>query len=206
MASIPFRTLNDLERLKETGADLVELRLDYIGSLQDFDIEFIAPYREILILTVRDPSEGGVSNHSVESKLKFLRAAVSRGYLVDVEADFAEKNSFDTTGQIVSKHFLDKDPQFDELISLVKTYSERSRIIKIALRKRSDSRNTIIRLLDEFHNLAVMETDGEGSSRILYSLLGSCLLYCHIGEKTSPGQIGCDEAAQILSILRKRLQ
>ncbi len=180
------------------------MRLDYLDSLTSFDFDAIISYRQRMILTVRDMAEGGVKVHDADQKRKFLEEAMKRGFLVDVEAEYAEKYGFDCTGRIVSRHYFDHDPSFDELVKFVETYSGKARITKIALRSNDHSRITLARLLGEFSNLSVMETDGEGSSRILYSILGSKLLYCHTGEKTSPGQISCSEAEQILTILRKK--
>lgn len=156
-----------------------------------------------LVITVRDPEEGGIHSYDPEEKLEFLRNAVNMGFLVDVESRFAEEKHFDCSNQIVSRHYLQFDPSYEEVSGFVEKYSDESRITKIALRAGQDSRKILVRLLGKYKNIAVMETDGEGSSRILYSILGSRLLYCHAGEKTSPGQIGCEEAEGIFSLIRK---
>lgn len=201
---MPVRNKQDLDRLSEINSDMVELRLDYLPSLDMIDLVNIAKYREKLILTVRNKAEGGAGFHEPDEKIHFLRSAIESGFLVDVEALFAEKFHFDSSGQIVSRHFVDHDPGYDELREFVEKYSKDSRIVKVVIRESPESRSTLIRLLNEYSNLAVMEVDGESSSRFLYSMLGSLLLYCHAGEKTSPAQIECEEAYSILELLKQR--
>lgn len=203
MASIPVRTVKDLDRIGGCSADLVELRLDYLPSLTGFDFDLIELHRQRLILTVREPREGGVGDHRNEEKKIFLAGALERGYAVDVEADFAEQHGINIANQIVSRHYLDTDPSYDEISALVSKFNGISGITKVALRANSDSRKKLIRLLGEHDHIAVMETNGESASRILYSILGSTLLYCHAGEKTSPGQISCEEAGEIMDALGK---
>lgn len=203
MASLPVRTRADLLRIDGIEAEIVELRLDYLSSLTDIDLVTLEGKQERLILTVRDVDEGGANRISPEGKKNFLEKAIERGFSIDVEANFADKYSFDCTGQIVSRHFLAEDPEYSILKEFVEKYRGVSRITKIALRTSNNSRNLLARLLRDHDNLAVMEVDGETSSRLLYSLLGSRLLYCHTGEKTSPGQISCHEAREFFKIIEK---
>lgn len=202
MASIPVRSLDDLGKVGNCRADLVELRLDYMNSLESITLDLIEEYRPKLILTVREPLEGGVNSFAHREKLDFLGKAVEKGFLVDVEGEFASKHGFECTGQIVSRHFLDREPLFSEMAGFVEKFSGIAAISKLAVKAGENSRYSLIRLLGKYKNIAVMEADGESSSRLLFSILGSKLLYCHEGEKTSPGQLRCDEAVGIMDFLR----
>lgn len=202
MASVPIRSLEDLYKIGQCRSDLVELRLDYLESLDVFNPELVEPYRSRLIITIRETDEGGVNSYDDETKLSLLRDAVSRGFLVDIESGFAEKHSFDCRRQIVSRHYLKELPDYKEMEDFIEKYMETATTVKLAVKSGAGSRSSLIRLLGKYDNIAVMEADGESSSRLLYSVLGSRLLYCHAGEKTSPGQLGCDEATDILKILR----
>lgn len=190
----------DLDRI---DADLVELRLDYLDDLEKFPLEDFLPRRNRLILTVRDPEEGGVSEVEPARKVKSLTAAIEKGFMVDVEGTFVEKEKIDCRGMIVSRHFFRNEPDSREIEEFVERYSSTASIVKIALKSSPSSRIKLLELLRKYQNLAVMELDGESSTRLLFSLLGSKLLYCHLGEKTSPGQIGCPEAMQTLELFRK---
>lgn len=183
----------------------MELRLDYLASVDSILLDSLEEKKNRLILTIRDVEEGGINVIEPGKKKSFLEEAAARGFLVDVEASFAEKNNFDCTGQIVSRHYLKTDPDYATLKEFVEKYSNKSKITKIALRSTSASRIQLVKLLGEYRNLAVMEVDGEQSSRLLFSLLGSRLLYCHLGEKTSPGQISCQEAMEFFRITGNEL-
>lgn len=181
--------------------DRVELRLDYLSSPCDIDLDALEGKKNRLILTLRDVSEGGAQQLDHGRKKAFLDEAVRRGFLVDVEATFAEEHDFNCRGQIVSRHYLDTDPDYSVLVEFAEKYRDVSYITKVALRSSESSRNLIARLLSEYENLAVMEVDGEESSRLLFSVLGSRLLYCHVGNKTSPGQMNCREAGEFFRII-----
>lgn len=203
MASIPFTGPDVIQRIPQTGTDLVELRLDYFEELENLDLGILENFRDRLILTIREPAEGGVAPVDPGVKEKILRKAVAAGFLIDMEISVLGRVSIDHGNQILSRHFLDSDPPYEELENLAKNYAGRCSILKIALRKSDDSSGHLISLLNRHHNLAVMETDGDPASRIVYSILGSRLMYCHTGEKTSPGQMGCAEASRILGLLAR---
>lgn len=202
MGSIPVRSPQDLEKVGKYNTDLIELRLDYLHSLDGFDLHMLSGIKERLIITVRDPKEGGVNPFKDDVKITFLKRVVKESFLVDVESEFAERNNFDCRNQIVSRHYLHTDPSYEELNEFAHRYRGESKITKIALRFGESSLRKLVRLLSESDNLAVMEADGEASSRLLYSVLGSKLLYCHLGEKTSPGQLGCEEAKSIMDLIK----
>lgn len=203
VASLPIRSTADLQQIGNLSAERVELRLDYLDDLSSFSLNAIEGMQDRLILTVRQVDEGGVNDFGDSVKKGFIVNAIRKGFLVDVEAAFAEKYSMDCRKQIVSKHYLKENPDFPELEEMAERYNTKAAIFKIALTSDHASRINLIRLLSRYDHLAVMEVDGEQSSRLLYSILGSRLLYCHTGEKTSQGQISCTEAEAILRIIRK---
>lgn len=188
--------------LGSVPSDMIELRLDYLKNLDEFDARPFEKFRERIIITVRDIREGGVNNHEPGRKIDLLTDARDRGFLTDIEGKFAAEHGVNCRGMIVSAHFLNSEPGIGELNAFVKEYSGVSIFTKIALRNSRTSRSKLISLLGSHSDLAVMELDGESSSRILYSILGSRLLYCHVGEKTSPGQMECSEATAILETIR----
>lgn len=204
MASLPVRSKYDLSRIGLCKTDYVELRLDYLKKLEDLEMESLSQHRDMLILTVRDPSEGGVYPVDTEKKKQFLENAIRLGFLVDIEAAFSEEYDVDCTGQIVSSHYLEEAPDYEVLKQFAEKYRDISKFTKIALKSGNDSFSKLVELLALYKNMAVMETDGDGSTRILYSLLGSKLIYCHSGEKTSPGQLSCDDAIRVLRIIEKK--
>lgn len=196
--------MEDLKKIGVNGTDLDELRLDYLESLDSFSLDHVERYKSRLILTLREPAEGGVHAFSVEEKLKFLNEAARRGFRVDVEGEFADKHGFDCAGQIVSMHCPGSEPSYAGMARFIERYREIAEVTKLAVKSGKSSRVNLIRLLGKYHGIAVMETDGEGSSRLLFSILGSKLLYCHAGERTSPGQLSCEEALGVLDALESQ--
>lgn len=206
VAALPVRAVELLpERIRSVGADLVELRLDYLDDLGQVDMGSLAEQRDRLILTVRSVEEGGINQHPRETKAAFLRRASGMGFTVDIEGSFVNDMKLDLPGAIVSRHYTDRDPSMEELCSFVDDFTSRAGLVKIVLRASHDSRMKLLRLLDRYRNrpLAVMELDGEPMTRILFSLMGSCLVYCHEGEKTSPGQLPCSEAREIMAEIKR---
>lgn len=181
----------------------MELRLDYYSNLENLDPRIFSNFRDRLILTIRDPNEGGVNSVKPQIKEIFLRTAIEEGFLVDLEISGLSSFTIDYSNQILSRHYLEETPAYEELEELVSAYENKCRFLKIALHKSETSSQIIISLLNRHHNLAAMETDGDPASRIVYSLIGSKLIYCHVGEKTSPGQISCAEASKIFGLLKK---
>ncbi len=160
-------------------------------------------FRDRLILTIRDPQEGGVRAIEPHIKSGLIQSAIEGGFLVDIEISYLRNISVDYGNQILSRHYLGEPPLYRELEALAVEYEKKCRFLKIALRKSGNSSKYLISLLNRHRNLVAMETDGEPASRIVYSILGSRLIYCHILEKTSPGQISCDKAMRILNLLKK---
>lgn len=138
-----------------------------------------------------------------EVKSGLIQSALKAGFLVDIEISFLDHISEKSGSMILSRHYLGETPPFQELESIASQYGDRCMYLKIALRRSEDSSKYLISLLNRHRNLVAMETDGDPSSRIVYSLLGSKLIYCHAGEKTSPGQISCDKALRILELLKE---
>lgn len=183
--------------------DLVELRLDYCNDLDGIDLQALEAFKDRLIITVRSGDEGGFRYIPQETRSKVLQSAIRRGFLVDIEISSPFLEDVEYGGQILSRHYIHRDPPLQELEDLAREYGDKCRVLKIALRKSENSSTNLISLLNRHHNIAVMETDGDPASRIIYSALGSRLLYCHMGEKTSPGQIGCNEAVKVLDLMKK---
>ena len=177
--------------------------MDYLPDMEEIEPSIFKEFRNRLILTIRDPIEGGRNSVDTKKREQFLRTAIEDGFLVDIEISNLNSMALDYSGQILSRHYLKEDPTYEELESLANEYGNKCRYLKIALRRNENSSQKLISLLNRHHNLVVMEVDGDPVSRIVYSLLGSRLIYCHVGEKTSPGQISCQSASRIFDLLEK---
>jgi 3-dehydroquinate dehydratase-1 len=198
VASLPIYNKKDLEKIKYIDADFVELRLDYIDKL-DIDLDFLNHYKSKLIFTIRDKNEGGYKDISDNEKSSFLKELHSRGFLYDVEASFLQRESIPYKGKIVSAHYFNSIPSFEELEDIIKKYHE-AYIIKFAMVGKENYREILIKLL-KHDNIAVMPMNVDPLERIAFSILGSKLIYGYVDTPTAPGQMHYKDIKRIFQTL-----
>lgn len=199
VASLPIRSFEDIQKVEKLNdADLIELRLDYMTSLPP--VEMLEKYKGKIIVTIRDPSEGGVNYIDENVKAEYLKELHKRNILYDVEARFAKKYKIPTEGKIVSAHYFTFVPTYDEVYNLVREFLPSAWIIKVAVIGKPGYRELLSKLLD-LEKVAVMPMGVNPLERIAFSLLGSKLIYTHVGEETAKGQLYYKTAKEILSYL-----
>lgn len=200
VASIPIRSPRDLDLVDGArDADLVELRLDYLGNPFSIAPEDLAGLGGRIIATLRDPSEGGARPLDPKAKEAYLRKLARLGILYDVEISFVERTGTPFQGKIVSAHYLEKLPEREDLLARIRPYLGRAFAVKIALARLRGYREILAALLDlEREDLAFMTIGGDPLERVALALMGSKLVYGHAGEPTAPGQAGYREIKRIL--------
>lgn len=199
VASLPIRSCDDLTKIVNFyDADYVELRLDYSKSLPSIDK--IEKYKDKIIVTIRDTKEGGINHISHEEKISYLNQLHKKGILYDVEAIFAKEYNVPVEGKIVSVHYFDEVPTYDEVYTLIKDFIHKAWIIKVAVIGKKGYRELLVKLLD-LTNVAVMPMAVDPMERIAFSLLGSKLIYGHVGEETAKGQMHYKTIKKILGYL-----
>ena len=57
VASLPVKSPKDITKVRAINSDFVELRLDYMNSLQQIDIRNLLKFKRKIIVTIRDVSE-----------------------------------------------------------------------------------------------------------------------------------------------------
>lgn len=199
---------------KHLDCDIVELRLDLITeSVNPSNSE------KPVLLTIRSQKEGGQSNLSLKEQYNILNEYISKGNVkyIDLELDslkaLKEHNPEDIIQYyrnkniqvILSKHYFEEPPSIEELEENY-AFAEKLKdtILKVAyIIKDPKDLNLGIKLLEEKRNkkIAIMGMGSLGaSSRILYSKLGSYLIYGYIGkESTVSGQL----PVQLLKALKE---
>ncbi|MFP6650370.1 MAG: type I 3-dehydroquinate dehydratase, partial [Pirellulaceae bacterium] len=118
--------------LVEQGAELVELRLDYIRRNVNFK-RLLADRPCPVVATCRRTRDGGKWGGTEEQRLMMLRAAIADGVdYVDLEDDVADKiPRYGTTKRIISRHNFEETP--DDLEGLHKHLASLDAdIVKIA--------------------------------------------------------------------------
>src|SRR5215470_10479943 len=103
--------LAEFAHLVEQGAELVELRLDYISTR--VNIQRLLKDRPCAtVVTVRREQDGGKWTGSEEARMIMLREAIANGVeYIDLEDDIADKiPRFGKTKRIISYHNFKKTP------------------------------------------------------------------------------------------------
>ncbi len=203
IGSVPVRETKDaLDILSKRGhsGDLIELRLDYLPSIDYGIFNKIKNFRDIVILTVRAHEEGGVYDIQRDERKDFLMEAIASGFKVDAEislmSDFEDLYPF-----IASAHFVNRVPDEISIQRKIDSIRGKCSYVKIAYKPNNRSKAIMFGILSKNDNIAVMELGGEPINRVAFSLLGSRLIYCHIGEPTANGQMNCLRVRNIIDCL-----
>ena len=121
------RMIAEHQYLVEQGAELVELRLDYIGRAVSLS-RLINDRPGPVVITARRRGDGGRWLKSEQERLMLLRSAIAAGVdYVDIEADIAAQiPRYGKTKRIISYHDMDETP--DNLEELHAALRERTSV------------------------------------------------------------------------------
>ncbi len=206
---------------KEGGADIVELRLDYIPDLDDGKVGDLVDSVEIpKIITIRPEREGGFWRGEEKDRVDLFLTALSFGAeYVDVEVstdvgwryEISKACKSSGSKMIISYHNFEKTPPKEELIDICKNeYAAGALIAKIATTVASiDDVSNILSVVDYFRRKE-REIIGIGMgrlgriTRIMGPLLGSYLTYASLekGKESAEGQLTLEETKTVLQILQ----
>ncbi|EOD42666.1 3-dehydroquinate dehydratase [Candidatus Nanobsidianus stetteri] len=204
VVALPVRSLEDIKLVPTIDSDLVELRLDYLERPEDFDPSLIEDIKDRIIVTVRDPSEGGVKKVDEDWKASLYKKLHDMGVLYDVEARFLRKrNDIPFKGKIVSAHFFDRVPSIKEVEEIFEGFEE-AWVRKIALTAKEGYKELLAHFARK--GFAVMSMGSNPIERIAFTVLGSELIYASFDEglETAPGQMNYKKVREILSCLGLR--
>ena len=195
-----MRSASDAVRIvmSDQPSDMLELRLDYLKSLDSSILRHLMEKRNKLILTVREQSEGGRNRFTDADRLQFFTTAREMGFMTDIEAKFLEKYDL-LNSYIASFHKMEGILTKKEIEYPISRLSGRYTYFKIAAPATRENRIAMIELVQTYGNVAAMELGGEPMYRIAFSILGSKLLYCSLGERTAEGQMDCMDARDIIT-------
>ncbi|KAF5739510.1 hypothetical protein HS088_TW12G00716 [Tripterygium wilfordii] len=144
MAQSVEQMVSDMHRAKAQGADLVEVRLDYINNFQPFpDLEIILKNKPLPVLIVYRPKwEGGRYEGDENTRLQALHLANEMGadyidFELKVAYDFLKKERMsDHTGaRFIVSCSMNSVPQKEDLSHLIERMKlTEADIIKIGYR------------------------------------------------------------------------
>lgn len=184
--------------LVEQGAELVELRLDYITRAVNLK-RLVGDRPGPVVLTARRKEDGGRWEKSEQERLMLLRSAIATGVeYVDIEADVAAQiPRYGSTKRIISYHdFTGTPDELDEIHAAMA--EEDADIVKIATMANTFSDNVrMIRLVEKAKIPTIGICMGEMGmiTRILSNRVGSPFTYATFSadKKLAPGQINWKE-------------
>ncbi|MEC7500776.1 MAG: shikimate dehydrogenase [Planctomycetota bacterium] len=184
------------------GAELVELRLDYLSG----DVRF----RELLdnrpgpvLVTCRRERDGGKYNGSEESRLSMLRMAIAEGVeYVDIEEDVADQIArYGKTKRVISHHDFQRTPTDLSAIHARMSMLDPD-IVKIATLANTPSDNIQMRDLmqsTEIPTIGICMGEIGTPSRVLAGKFGAPFTYAtfHAERSLAPGQLSFSEMREI---------
>jgi 3-dehydroquinate dehydratase/shikimate dehydrogenase len=194
--------LAEFAHLVEQGAELVELRLDYISSR--VNIQRLLKDRPCeTVITVRREQDGGKFTGSEETRLMMLREAIANGVeYVDLEDDIAGKiPRFGKTKRIISHHnFRNTPDNLREVHDRMKALD--ADIVKIATMANQPHDNLrVLEMMRESDSPTIGMCMGDigTPSRILGAKFGAPFTYAtfHHERALAPGQLSYDQMVNV---------
>ena len=195
--------------------DLFELRLDHLRGMIDQLERKMSILSSPVIITARDPREGGANNLSQKERHDLLLRFLPRAKYVDVELRSARAFKSllaharkQNVRRILSLHDFKSTPSARTLrakASLAKMHG--ADIFKIATR--TDTPAQLTRLIDFVTDKGVdfpVSAMGIGKlgalSRVILAQLGSVLIYTSMGRPNVEGQLSIRQLPSALSALK----
>ncbi len=188
--------------LAQRGAELVELRLDWISRTPRVG-ELLRNRPTATVATIRLPADGGRWSGTEELRQTLLREAIVAGVeYVDLEEELASKiRRYGKTKRIISYHNMQETP--DDIEEIHERLSKLDAdVVKVVTMANSPSDN--VRLLNIVKNAKVPTTAfcmGEFGivSRILCGKYGAPFTYCTFSKERvmAPGQLPFDEMKKL---------
>ncbi|RLE61054.1 MAG: type I 3-dehydroquinate dehydratase [Thermoprotei archaeon] len=194
-------------------ADLVELRIDLIGSRWK---EIVDDIRRPWIACNRRRQEGGSWRGDEESRLKELLEATELGAdFIDIELFSPNLNDFinrvkEKCGLLISFHDFRKTPPLDRLrkiVRLQKSYG--ADVCKVVTKANKFEDNIrLLKLVREFSKKCRIVGFCMGDigivSRILSPLVGGCFVYVSVlGQKSAEGQLDLRTMKEIIRVIEQ---
>lgn len=181
--------------------DLFELRLDALSPITARQEKTISRLRAPLIITARDPREGGIGNMSMEKRQALLLRFLPRAKYIDVELG-GEREFKSLLAQarkrkvrrIFSYHNFETTPSMGSLCARAsRAKTAGADVFKVATR--TDTPAALARLFDFLTNnnlpiaISAMGIGKLGGiSRLLLARCGSVLNYASLGQPNVEGQ------------------
>jgi 3-dehydroquinate dehydratase-1 len=190
--------------------DLVELRLDSLGMTPAEVHTHVQSLPVPILITARDPGEGGEGNLSAADRAALLEAHLDVAALMDVELRGAmdlqgviAKAKARHVGVVGSFHDFHSTPA-DEVLKGAVDFGLQFKMDAVKVATTLHSAEDLARLIRLLANekripLSVMGMGGLGRvSRVTLARCGSILNYGYLGESNAPGQLPARRLKEML--------
>lgn len=210
-----------MKKAKEKGADLVELRLDYIGDLDDAKIGDLVDGIEIpKIATIRTEKDGGYWKAEEKDRINFLRTCLSFGAeYVDIEEstdigwryEISKACKDNGSKMIISHHEFDRALPKQEMVDICKNeFAAGANIAKIAIMPKTVDDVANIFSVIEFYKsqnkeiIAIAMGKLGTMTRVFGPQMGAYLTYAALekGKESAEGQLCLEDMKAVLEILK----
>jgi len=205
-------TLANLAAEMDRQCDIVELRLDLLGTGNDHWLEHakaIEAQGLPVIATLRLASEGGQWTQADAKRLPVFEAALTQLAGVDIEfrSPLLEQiSAFAASRQkalIISYHDFERTPPVAELRQVIRKAANYGTVVKIATLTQTEADLATLRELFTEQCSASVCLLGMGAlgpaSRTILPRLGSCLTYGYLDAPVAPGQVAAAELLRQLA-------
>ncbi|HZU37912.1 MAG TPA: shikimate dehydrogenase [Gemmataceae bacterium] len=192
----------EIQEAAKRGAELVEVRLDYLAKAPDFD-RLLENRPCPLIATLRRASDGGRWTAPDEGRRMLLRQAIVAGFdWVDLETDIAgEVRRYKSTRRIISYHNMHEVPADLEKIHETMCGQDAD-VVKIAVMAQKQSDN--LRVLNLIRRspkptVAICMGDLGTPTRVLAGRFGAPFTYAAFNKERcfAPGMLTFDELSKV---------
>lgn len=207
--------LKDIRLAEKSGADIVELRLDYIPALGVGELKRMMKASKLLkVVTLRRKADGGHFTGTEKERMRILKKACELGAdYVDVEID-ADVGVFKDAGVkvICSYHDFSGTPSVDDLLAVLESCLLKGPdVVKIVTMANKYNDNVkIFEFLERLKGIAcdvpvVSFCMGEKGklSRALCVRFGSFLTFASLGggKESAPGQINVSLMKEFMEVV-----
>ena len=192
--SLTGENLQDVFASDISGADCVEVRLDYLKNPQESVNARWDRFPVPVIATCRGKERGGLFDGSIEEEIHILKSAARNGARW-VDIDYRYARPVPNAEVIASYHNFDETPA--DLAAIVGQAFAAGQIAKVATQvNRWDDNRRLMDLLDR-ENPKPLIVAGMGDigqiTRIVGSSRGSFLSYAASNRQAAPGQLSVKE-------------
>jgi 3-dehydroquinate dehydratase I len=208
-------TLAQLAAVTNRDCDIVEIRLDLIGSNTPRWMEHARAIETRglpVVLTIRLVEEGGQWKQPDEERLPLFETALRNLTAVDIELrspilkEVSALASRHECALIVSYHDFQQTPPIDELKRVMATAAKFGSVVKIVTFTKTDEDVGVLRTLLHEKSSTPICVMGMGplgpQTRVKFPKLGSCLAYGYLDVPVAPNQVPASDLMQQLKTPR----